>query len=61
MTIPNLIQETNIENILEENLWQEIHLLEKRRRELGTQIDALQERENKLRNIAVAAELEEPG
>lgn len=59
VTSPNLVQETAIEKILEEHLWTEIDLLIQRQRRLMDEVTALQEREQKLRNIAHAAELSE--
>ncbi len=60
MTSPNLIQETNIENILQENLWKEIRLLDKKSLELTRLQDELSERRMKLHNIALAAGIHEP-
>lgn len=54
------IQETNIERALIDHLWKEIKLLIEKREELRIQQDALVEREEKLRRIAVAAGIPEP-
>ncbi len=57
MTSPNLVQETNIENILETHLWNEIDAIRSRILKLQEEIEQLSSRENKLINIANAADI----
>ena len=58
MTSP--IIETNIERILEDNLWDEVDLLEQRIEGLQRDIEALNKRKAKLERIAEAAEIHRP-
>ena len=60
MTSPNLVQETNIENILETHLWNEIDAIRNRILKLQEEIGQLSSREEKLLNIATAAGIEPP-
>lgn len=60
MTSPNLIQTTNIENILETHLWDEIEGVEDKIRKLLDQVDELTKRKDKLVAIAKAAEIHHP-
>jgi hypothetical protein len=58
MTSP--IIETNIERILEDNLWEEIELIEARIYTLNCEVDVLKLRALKLQRIAEAAEIKRP-
>lgn len=60
MTSPNIIQATNIENILEAHLWNEVALIEERVALLNTEITLLLARKEKLTKIAEVAEILEP-
>ncbi len=58
MTSP--IIETNIERILEDNLWEEIELIESRMKGLNNEVEILYARKLKLEKIAEAAEIHRP-
>jgi len=58
MTSP--VQNTNIERILEDHLWDEVAAIEARISDLQAEIDALDKRREKLEDIANAAGIERP-
>lgn len=57
MTSPNLVQETNIERILEDHLWDEVRLITDEIAKLQDTIEQLAQRKSKLMRIAEAADL----
>jgi len=62
MTSPslNLVQETAIEKILEDHLWNEIFLLREKSKELMKQVSALDTRRKMFEEIASVAGIDEP-
>jgi hypothetical protein len=58
MTSP--IIETNIERILEDNLWEEVGLIDARISNLMLEINNLNARKDKLERIAIAADIPNP-
>lgn len=55
------ILETNIERILADTLWQEVHLIEAEMKKLSILTEELLARKDKLEKIAHAAELPREG
>lgn len=60
MTVPSLVQITNIERTLNDYVWAEIRATHQKAEELMERVQALRDREERLRCIAIAAEIAEP-